>query len=127
MIFVFLLICACSLNIAARSEQEQSSQISTAQVAQIAAQVRSAASGDSSIIQAVVVGQSLTREGRFAEADELFNAVLEKSPRNARALYGAALAAFNLGRTAQAESLARSTVDVLLPGFPLVPGNLSLD
>jgi Flp pilus assembly protein TadD len=63
----------------------------------------------------VTLGLAVAAEGRFAEASELFAAVLQKTPRDGLALYGAALAAFNLNRLNDAESLAGSAVEVLLP------------
>jgi tetratricopeptide (TPR) repeat protein len=52
----------------------------------------------------------LIYEKRFAEAAELFGAVLDKNRNDPVALYGAALSAFNLGKTSEAESLARAAV-----------------
>jgi len=117
----------CTLSISTSWVYSQSSSIPATQVAQVVAQVRSVGPGDPILVQAVVVGQSLTREGRFAEAAELFGAVLEKTPHDARALYGAALAAFNLERTAEAERFARATVESLLPDLPRPPRNLSIE
>lgn len=120
-----IVFCGCSLSTAAQTQPAQRSQIPAAEVAQIIAQVRSTKSTDASIAEAVSVGQALSREGRFNEAAQVFGAVLERTPRDARALYGAALAAFNLGQTADAQSLVRTAVEVLLPEFPVVPANLS--
>lgn len=63
---------------------------------------------------ALSLGQQLLLEKRYSEADQLFKSVLEKWSREAPALYGAALANFNLGRTVEAESLVRAAVAVYL-------------
>jgi tetratricopeptide (TPR) repeat protein len=47
-------------------------------------------------------------EQRYGEAYQLFAALLGKWPHEPQALYGAALAAFNLGRPIEAEPLARA-------------------
>jgi tetratricopeptide (TPR) repeat protein len=93
----------------------QSTPISSVQVTQLAARVRGSSPGDPSLPQAVSLGQSLIEDRRFAEAAELFTAIIEKKPNDPAALYGAALAAFNLGRLAEAESLVRSAVQILVP------------
>jgi tetratricopeptide (TPR) repeat protein len=93
----------------------QTTPIPSVRVAQTIAQVRAAAPGDAALQQAVTLGLALAGEGRFAESGELFAAVLQKTPRDGLALYGAALAAFNLNRLNDAESLASSAVEVLLP------------
>ena len=103
----------------------QASEIPSSQVAKVVAEVRSAAPGDPSLTQALVIGESLNAQRRFTEAAEVFKAILERTPRESHALYGSALAAFNLGRADQAESLIRSTIDVLLPKFPVLPTGLS--
>jgi Flp pilus assembly protein TadD len=75
--------------------------------------VRSSAN-ERALAQALALGSALLREGRFAEAAELFGALAEKRPRDPVALYGAALATFNIGRTAEAEALAHRAVDTAL-------------
>lgn len=88
----------------------QDSAVSASQVSQVKERVRLAAADDAAVSDAVALGQSLINEKRFAEASELFNAVLEKNPAHPTALYGAALTTFNLGKTAEAEPLARAAV-----------------
>jgi tetratricopeptide (TPR) repeat protein len=62
----------------------------------------------------VDLGQRLNGEKRYAEALEVFEEVLRKAPRDFSALYGAALAAFNLEKLPQAETLAHSAIAVAL-------------
>jgi protein O-GlcNAc transferase len=83
------------------------------QVRQVVESVRSSAD-ETTLAQALALGNVLLREGRFAEAAELFNALADKRPRDAAVLYGAALATFNAGRTADAEPLARRAVELAL-------------
>ncbi|HSS21623.1 MAG TPA: tetratricopeptide repeat protein [Pyrinomonadaceae bacterium] len=65
--------------------------------------------------EALALGQNLLRERRYDDANVLFTAILNKRPEEAAALYGAALALFNLGRTAEAEPLARQAADAYFP------------
>ena len=88
----------------------QSTNTSPSQVSQLKERVRSPDADDAALTEAVALGQSLINEKRFAEASELFAAVLEKNPSHPIALYGAALTTFNLGKTAEAEPLARAAV-----------------
>src|SRR6185503_17945167 len=67
------------------------------QVMQLVERVR-AASPAKVPREAFAVAQTLLVERRYQEADELFAAILEKLPREPTALYGAALASFNVGR-----------------------------
>ena len=88
----------------------QNSAVSASQASQLKERVKSAAADDAAVSDAVALGQSLINEKRFAEAYELFSAVLEKNPAHPIALYGAALTTFNLGKAAEAEPLARAAV-----------------
>ena len=94
---------------------QQTDSASAARVAQVVEQVRGSALTDDALTGALSLGYQLIGEGRYAEAAELFGALVARRPRDGAALYGAALAKFNLGRTAEAETLARRAVDVVLP------------
>ncbi|HEX3559595.1 MAG TPA: tetratricopeptide repeat protein [Pyrinomonadaceae bacterium] len=109
--------CAFALRPAAASVQGgegSGASVTTAQVTQAVARVRSSAPDERTRTQALALGGALLREGRFAEAAELFGALAEKFPRDPSILYGAALATFNAGRAAEAEPLARNAVDAAL-------------
>ena len=84
------------------------------QLADMLRRVRAASAGQSPSAEAFALGQKLLVEARYAEAYELFAALLEKWPSEPQALYGAALAAFNLGRATDAEPLARSASELYL-------------
>jgi tetratricopeptide (TPR) repeat protein len=88
----------------------QSDTVPASQVSQSVARVRSSSPGDAALSDALALGQLLIYEKRFAEAAELFGAVLDKNPAEPAALYGAALTAFNLGKPAEAEPFARAAV-----------------
>jgi len=104
-----LLLRALSCGAAAARRQDES--FSPARVAEAVAQLRRAAPDDSAFAQALALGYALFGAGRFAEAAELFAALVERRPQDASALYGAALATFNSGRAADAEPLARRAVE----------------
>ena len=62
----------------------------------------------------LALAYALVRESRYAEAAELFGALVEQRPREPAALYGAALATFNTGHAAEAEPLAQRAADFAL-------------
>jgi tetratricopeptide (TPR) repeat protein len=93
----------------------QSDSATAARVAQVIEQARGTSLTDDALTSALSLGYRLIGEGRYAEAAELFGALAARRPGDGAALYGAALATFNLGRTAEAETLARRAVDALLP------------
>jgi len=109
LVFAVALIGATSLN-------RVCAQDATAeQVAQLVERVR-AASPANLPREAFTIAQTLLVERRYQEAYDLFAALLEKLPREPTALYGAALASFNLGRATEAERLAHAAVDVYFDG-----------
>jgi Flp pilus assembly protein TadD len=77
------------------------------------AQARAAVDEDEFARQ-VAEGYALIAGGRFAEAAAHFRTLVGRRPGHAPALYGAALAAFNAGRAAEAEPLARRAADAWL-------------
>lgn len=94
----------------------QGGSVSTSQVSQLVSRVKSAGPDDVALAEALALGQSLINEKRFAEAAELFGAVLDKNRTDPVALYGAALSTFNLGKTSEAESFARAAVAATTSG-----------
>lgn len=96
--------------------QEQS--LPAGQLVELLARVRESSPGGIAPLQAISVGQRLLTQKRYAEADELFSALFEKLPYDPAVLYGSALAKFNLNRTAEAETQARSAVRILLAKAP---------
>lgn len=85
-----------------------------AQVVETIARVRASTPGEAGLVSAVALGQGLLIEQRYGEAGKLFDALLDKLPREPAVLYGAALANFNLGSPADAEPLVRSAVEIYL-------------
>ena len=107
----------CSLVAPAQPQAPRESLITAKEVSQTIERVRISAPDKDLATLALSLGQRLLVENRYGEAGELFNALLEKWPRDAAVLYGAALAAFNLGRTTEAEPLVRAAVERYLAGF----------
>jgi len=105
----------CSLVAPGQPQAPRESPVTATEVSQTIERVRVSAPDKDLATLALSLGQRLLVENRYGEAGELFNALLEKWPRDAAALYGAALAAFNLGRTAEAEPLVRAAVEIYLP------------
>ncbi len=97
----------------AGSVPAQDESVTPAKVVELVTRVRTATPTELVGLNALSIGQKLLVEQRYREAGELFTALVEKSPREPAVLYGAALAMFNLGRTAEAEPLARSAAEIL--------------
>jgi Flp pilus assembly protein TadD len=92
--------------------QTSRSNVSAAEVRQSIATIRSTDLNDAVLSNSLSMGRGLLRDGRYAEASELFAALAEKRPFDFAVLYGQALATFNSGRAADAEPLARKALDV---------------
>ncbi len=59
------------------------------------------------------VGFSLVREGRWREADEVFEKILKKSGKDALSLYGSALSKFNYGDITGAGNRVKTAIGIL--------------
>jgi tetratricopeptide (TPR) repeat protein len=93
------------------AQRAQPPVIEPAAVAQLAGRVRAAAPTDAATAEeALAAAYALLGAARWADALTLFDALVAQRPRDAAALYGAALANFNLRRVAEAEPLARAAV-----------------
>ncbi len=82
----------------------------SARLASLVERVRARPSDAAALAEARAAGFELLRAGLFREASELFDAVGEAAPTDADALYGGALAHFNLRRLTEAEALARASI-----------------
>ncbi|HEX7317906.1 MAG TPA: tetratricopeptide repeat protein [Pyrinomonadaceae bacterium] len=98
----------------ARRQQTQGP--STDVVRQLISRARGAALDDAEFARARDIGYALIRAARFEEAAALLGALVERWPGDAVTLYGAALAAFNAKRAAEAEPLARRAAEAALAG-----------
>jgi Flp pilus assembly protein TadD len=96
----------------ARQQQGPSADL----VSQLVARARAGQLDDAGFAEARAVGFELIRAARFEEADALFGALALRRPNDAASLYGAALAAFNTRRAAEAEPLARRAAEALAGG-----------
>jgi tetratricopeptide (TPR) repeat protein len=103
-----VLVCAWANPAAAQSDS-----VPPANVVAMLARLRAASADEQPYADAIALGQKLLVAKRYGEASELFMAFLDKWPRESAALYGAALAAFNLGHPADAEPLARAAAEDL--------------
>src|SRR5437762_4064613 len=103
------LACAAALHLTVNAGAQQPPAGETfdpTRVAQFIARVRDARADEPLIEQAQGLAFALIGAGRYAEALSLFAALSEKRPRDPSALYGVALATFNLRHVAEAEPLA---------------------
>jgi protein O-GlcNAc transferase len=108
-------VAALHVTVNARAQQQPpDATFDPARVAQIVVRVRAARADDALLTQASAIAFALIGAGRYAEALSLFEALREKQPRDPSALYGVALATFNLRRVAEAEPRARDAADAAL-------------
>lgn len=91
----------------------QNGSVTPAEVAAIVERVRGGQGTSAGLQDALATGEMLLKEKRYGDAVEIFQSVLERSSSETRALYGAALALFNLGKPAEAEPLAKAAADIL--------------
>ncbi|HYJ89355.1 MAG TPA: tetratricopeptide repeat protein [Pyrinomonadaceae bacterium] len=109
-----LLLAAAPSFASANSTWAQGEPITSAEVAATVERLREGNVDAPTVEAALVTGQTLLRARRYGEAVDVFNSVLALRPQEPRALYGAALALFNLRRPAEAEPLAKAAADHLL-------------
>jgi Flp pilus assembly protein TadD len=93
-------------------ERGANGSVTPAQVAEIIDHLRASSVDKSLLAQALEMGGLLLRQGRYTEAAELFGLLAQKQPGDFAVLYGQALAAFNLGRVAESEPMARKAVEL---------------
>lgn len=110
LLLMFAAVCALVFHPSAFA-QDRAGSNTPAQVTQAIERVRASPDNEDALTQALALGGTLLRDGRFADASELFAALAGYRPRHPEILYGAALATFNAGRAAQAEGFARRAVE----------------
>lgn len=108
-----LLLASVLLCVSATAQQQQQGP-SAERVRQLI--VRAGSLDDAGFNEARALGFELVRAARFEEAAALFGALAARRPNDAATLYGAALAAFNAKRAAEAEPLARRAAEAALAG-----------
>ena len=96
--------------LAAPAQAQVQSVLPSSDYDSLATQVRAPRANARIVEDAKVSAFELFRQGRFAAALELFQAILTGRPREPRALYGASLCLFNLQRTAEAETVAQMAI-----------------
>lgn len=88
-------------------------------------EVRTNPSNTAKIMEARAVGFELLRAARYAEAVEVFDAVVDSHPNDGLSLYGGAVALFNLRRLEEAERVAKDAVRVAMAATARPAGNLT--
>lgn len=95
------------------------------QLSALVQEVRANPADASKLTQARAVGFELLRAGRYAEAVEVFDAVVDARPGDGPSLYGGALALFNLRRVDEAERVAQDAVRVSVAAAAKPPSDPS--
>jgi Flp pilus assembly protein TadD len=94
------------------------------QLSALVQEVRANPGDAGKLTQARAVGFELLRAGRYAEAVEVFDAVVDARPEDGASLYGGALALFNLRRV-EAERVAQDAVRVSVAAAAKPPNDPS--
>ncbi|HEX8920549.1 MAG TPA: tetratricopeptide repeat protein [Pyrinomonadaceae bacterium] len=103
------------LIISAQGQTPQgSSSLDLKQLSALVEQVRANPSNAAKVAEARAAGFELLRARRYAEAVEVFDAVVDGVPGDGGSLYGGAVALFNLRRLDEAERVTRDAVRVFI-------------
>ena len=105
--------------------QADSGGLDIRQVAALIEQVRANPSDAAKVAEARAVGFELLRAARYAAAVEVFDAIVDGVPADGVALYGGALALFNLQRLEEAERVAREAVRACIAATSVPSAKLS--
>jgi tetratricopeptide (TPR) repeat protein len=111
---LLLLAAAPSFAMSANSAWAQGEPTTSSEVAAIVERLRGPNVDNPTVQAALATGQTLLKAKRYSEAADVFRSVLARRPDESMALYGAALALFNLRRPDEAEPLAKAAADRLL-------------
>ena len=84
-------------------DSQTTTQLSPSEIVKLTERVRSPSVGGSILERAFQVGTDLIKEGRWADASQLFVALAEKLPNDSTILYCAALTTFNSGQSVDAQ------------------------
>jgi tetratricopeptide (TPR) repeat protein len=107
---LFALILFLSAFVRAQTLPDHSAQTSD-QLSAVIEEVRAKPLNVEKIARARDFGYGLLAASRYVDAWAIFKAILDVSPQDGRAMYGGALALFNLQQVAEAERLARAAVE----------------
>jgi Flp pilus assembly protein TadD len=114
------------LSISAQGQTTQdSSNLDLRRLSALVEQVRANPSNAAKVAEARAAGFDLLRARRYAEAVEVFDAVVDGMPGDGLSLYGGAVALFNLRRLEEAERVARDAVRVSIAATATPTGNLA--
>jgi tetratricopeptide (TPR) repeat protein len=108
-----------------QQQQPTGDRLETKQLIALVQEVRANPANAGKMAEARAVGFELLRAGRFAEAVEVFDAIVDGVPIDGLALYGGAVALFNLRRLDEAERVARDAVRVSIAATAKPTGNLT--
>jgi Flp pilus assembly protein TadD len=107
------------------AQQPSADRLETKQLIALVQEVRANPANAGKVAEARAVGFELLRARRYAEAVEVFDAVVDNHPGDGLSLYGGAVALFNLRRLEEAERVARDAVRVAITATAKPTGNLS--
>ena len=108
------LILFISINAQSQTPSTPSDGLDVRRLAALVEQVRANPKDAAKVKEARAVGFELLRAARYAEAVEVFDAIVDGVQGDALSLYGGALALFNLRRIEEAERVARDAVRVAI-------------
>ncbi|HKQ99469.1 MAG TPA: tetratricopeptide repeat protein [Pyrinomonadaceae bacterium] len=112
-------------SIAVHAQVPANDRLEQKQLIALVREVRANPSNAGKLAEARAVGFELLRAARYAEAVEVFDAIVDGQPGDGLSLYGGAVALFNLRRLEEAERVARDAVRVSVAATARPSGNLS--
>jgi Flp pilus assembly protein TadD len=122
--FIFLIL-LLSISIQAQTPPlPESGGLDLKHLSALVEQVRANPANAAKVAEARAVGFELLRAARYAEAVEVFDAIVDGIPGDGISLYGGAVALFNLRRIEEAERVARDAVRVSIAATATPTGSL---
>lgn len=112
-------------SVIASAQQPSGDRLETKQLIALVQEVRTNPSNKEKVMEARAVGFELLRAARYAEAVEVFDAIVDRHPADGLSLYGGAVALFNLRRLDESERVVRDAVRVSVAATARPTGNPS--
>jgi len=110
--WIYLILILTFATAAGAQQVRDPSAINPDRVSSLLAKVRKPPVDPATVEEAIQVGFELLRAGNYDSGLALFMAVLEVNGKDHRASYGQALSLFNLGRITDAETAARTAIEL---------------
>jgi Flp pilus assembly protein TadD len=111
-LLAFAALATAMTSVVAAQNERTPNNLTAAEVAQVVDRIQAPVVSEKDLMDAMNASRILLRAGRYGEAAKLLTAIAAKKPNDFEVRYAQALATFNAGRVAEAETLVRRAVDL---------------